>query len=99
MDEQPEEILEPEDCIAKAIYLLQLCQMDLNFNRTETIWARAKAARKLCAQLEDGYDPRHKQTLAKVMEGLGIATEGAFDGDKDPDQIAHEIRYGEDDKI
>jgi hypothetical protein len=46
---------EPEDCIAKAIYLLQLCQMDLNMGRKELIYVRARNAVQYCLRLqEDG---------------------------------------------
>lgn len=46
---------EPEDCIAKAIYLLQLCQMDLNIGRKELIYVRARNAVHYCLRLqEDG---------------------------------------------
>ena len=51
---------EPEDCIGQAIYLLQLCQQDLNMGRPETVWPRAKRARKLCRELERIYAPGGK---------------------------------------
>jgi hypothetical protein len=48
---------EPEDCIAQALYLLQLCQQDLNMGRKSTIWARAKRAREACQALEATFSP------------------------------------------
>jgi hypothetical protein len=44
---------EPEDLIMEALYLLQLCQQDLNMGRKETILARARRARECCHELED----------------------------------------------
>jgi hypothetical protein len=43
---------EPEDLIGSALYLLQLCQQDLNMGRKTTIWARARRARECCEELE-----------------------------------------------
>ena len=49
------EFSEPEECIAQALYLLQLCQQDLNMGRRGTIWARAYRARLACEALEHMY--------------------------------------------
>lgn len=43
---------EPEDCIAKALYLLQLCQQDLNGGNKQLIWARARQAETYCEMLK-----------------------------------------------
>ena len=48
---------EPEDCIAQALYMLQLCQQDLNIGRKTTIWPRAKRAREACQALEAMFSP------------------------------------------
>lgn len=48
---------EPEECIAQAMYLLQLCQQDINIGRKSTIWPRAKRAREACQTLEDMFSP------------------------------------------
>jgi hypothetical protein len=53
---------EPEDCIAQAIYLLQLCQQDLNMGRMGTIWPRAKRAREACQALESMFPPNDEVT-------------------------------------
>ena len=45
--------MEPEDMIGKALYLLQLCQQDLNMGRKTTVLARARKAKQLCAELEE----------------------------------------------
>jgi hypothetical protein len=44
---------EPEDIIANALYLLQLCQQDINMGRWVTVWPRAMKARLLCCNLQD----------------------------------------------
>jgi hypothetical protein len=51
--------LEPEQMISESMYLLQLCQQDLNFGRKQTIWPRARKAAKLCKELEEmfSYNP------------------------------------------
>lgn len=48
---------EPEDHIAQALYLLQLCQQDLNMGRKSTIWPRARRAREACQALESMFSP------------------------------------------
>jgi hypothetical protein len=50
---------EPEECIAQALYLLQLCQQDLNMGRKSTIWPRAKRAREACQTLEGIFSPNN----------------------------------------
>ena len=51
---------EPEECIAQAMYLLQLCQQDINIGRKSTVWPRAKRAREACQALEDMFSPNSK---------------------------------------
>ena len=53
----PATMNEPEELLALSLYLLQLCQMDLNMGRTGTIWARAYRARLACEALEKMYAP------------------------------------------
>jgi hypothetical protein len=55
---------EPEDCIAQATYLLQLCQQDLIFGRTSTIWPRAKRAMDACQTLVDIFSPNTSLNLS-----------------------------------
>jgi len=43
-NKEEEHLLEPEDYVGKAKYLLELIQMDLNFGRKESILSRSKAA-------------------------------------------------------
>jgi len=52
-----EPIQEPEDLIANALYLLQLCQQDINIGRRGTVYARAKRAKHLCEHLELLFSP------------------------------------------
>jgi len=47
---------EPEELIGEALYLLQLCQQDLNMGRTITVYARARKAREQCQDLEDMFN-------------------------------------------
>lgn len=51
------ETSEPEDLIGNALYLLQLCQQDLNMGRRSIIWARAKQAKEACEALETMFSP------------------------------------------
>lgn len=55
---------EPEDCIAQALYLLQLCQQDINMGRKTTVWPRAKRAREACQALEAMFSPNAERTCA-----------------------------------
>lgn len=48
---------EPEARISQALYLLQLCQQDLNMGRKSIIWPRAKRAREACQALESLFSP------------------------------------------
>lgn len=69
--------LEPEDCIANALYLLQLCQQDLNIGRKETVWPRARAAKDLCAKLEEMFQPNAKlRDAAPALPRPQPASEG-----------------------
>ena len=45
--------MDPEELIAEALYLLQLCQMDINFGRPQTVWARAHRAGICCEALAE----------------------------------------------
>lgn len=45
--------MEPEELIGQSLYLLQLCQQDLNIGRLTTVYARARKAKELCKELED----------------------------------------------
>lgn len=51
---------EPEELIGQALYLLQLCQQDLNMSRKETIYPRAKRAKEACEQIELLFKPKIK---------------------------------------
>ena len=55
----PKEITtgEPEELISQALYLLQLCQQDLNIERTTLIAIRAKRAGEACQQLAAIFSP------------------------------------------
>ncbi len=46
---------EPEQCLAEALYLLQLVQQDLNISRTATVWPRLYRAAEVCRQLEVSF--------------------------------------------
>ena len=63
---------EPEDLVGKSKYLLELIQMDLNFGRTETILARAIAARKYLEGLVSLYTPAQKEVKASDVENYLI---------------------------
>jgi hypothetical protein len=55
---QVQESGEAEELIGQALYLLQLCQQDINMGRTVTVWPRARRARQACKLLEDMFHPR-----------------------------------------
>jgi len=53
--------MEPEELLAESLYLLQLCQQDLNFGRPQTVGARAKRAAECCGVLRKLYEPKPRQ--------------------------------------
>jgi len=64
-------VQEPEDLLANALYLLQLCQQDMNMGRPATVWPRAKRARELCQRLEKMFGPTNGRNGNDGSNGAG----------------------------
>ena len=60
-NKEEEYLLEPEDYVGKAKYLLELIQMDLNFGRKESILSRSKAALESIYGLTKLYEKDEKE--------------------------------------
>lgn len=71
---------EPEECIGQALYLLQLCQQDLNMSRKVTVWPRAKRARELCQVLESLFAPKADCNEDNTINGLIEASDNTING-------------------
>jgi hypothetical protein len=76
--EQEEHLLEPEDYVGKAKYLLELIQMDLNFGRKESILSRSKAALESIYGLTKLYQKEEEETEIDPVDAVKYYENNGF---------------------
>lgn len=74
---EDEHMLEPEEYLSNAKYLLELIQMDLNFGRKETIPARSKAALEAVYSLAKVFQ-KEEDTKIEPEDALSYYEQNGF---------------------